>query len=92
VQESVPLPFYDVQIADAEGKYVASVKTSLFGRYEHTFDIPAEDAALFEVTVIDECTGNTLIESIEKEGSAATVDFLVCNPEIVTGEEESFGT
>ena len=88
VQESVPLPLYDVQIADAAGKYIVTVKTSFSGKYNHTFDIPAEEAVTFEVTVIDQCTGNALIETVEKEGSKVTIDFLVCNPEIITGEDE----
>ncbi len=88
VQASVPLPLYDVKIADTAGKYVAEVKTSFSGKYNHTFDIPTDEKVTFEITVIDQCTGNILVETIEKEGSSATVNLLVCNPEIITGEEE----
>jgi len=88
VQESVPLPFYEVSIADGTGNYVTTVKTSFSGKYNHTFDIPADENVQFEVSVIDRCTGNTLIEAIEKEGTKATVNFLVCDPSIITGENE----
>lgn len=87
VQESVPLPFYDVKIADAEGKYVAEVKTSFSGKYNHTFNIPADEKVTFKITVIDQCTGNTIVETIEKEGTNATANLLVCDPEIITGED-----
>jgi len=89
VQESVPLPFYEVSIADGTGKYIVSVTTSFTGKYSHTFDIPAEEAVQFEVSVIDRCTGEALIEAIEKEGEKITIDFLVCDPDIITGEEET---
>ena len=88
VQEAVPLPFHDVNIADDEGKYVATVKTSFSGKYSHTFDIPEDEKVQFEVSIIDRCTGNALIEAFEKEGTKATANFLVCDPSIITGEEE----
>lgn len=87
VQESVPLPFYDVNITDDAGKYVVSIKTSFNGKYSHTFDIPSNEMVEFEVAIIDRCTGNTLIKSLEKEGSEVTANFLVCDPSIITGEE-----
>ena len=87
VQTSVPLPFYEVSIADGEGKYLATVKTSFSGRYSHTFDIPTNETVQFEVAVIDRCTGNSLIEAFEKEGTKVTANFLVCDPSIITGEE-----
>ena len=89
VQESVPLPFYEVNIADGEGKYLATVKTSFSGKYSHTFDIPEDEKVQFEVSVIDRCTGNALIEAFEKEGTKVTANFLVCDPSIITGEEET---
>ena len=91
VQESVPLPFYEVSIADGEGKYVATVKTSFSGKYSHTFDIPEDEKVQFEVSVIDRCTGNPLIEAFEKEGTKIKANFLVCDPSIITGEEETDG-
>ncbi|MFK7982108.1 MAG: hypothetical protein AB8G86_19160, partial [Saprospiraceae bacterium] len=87
VQTSVPLPFYEVSIADGEGKYLATVKTSFSGKYSHTFDIPATENVQFEVTVIDRCTDKSLIEAFEKEGTKVTANFLVCDPSIITGEE-----
>ena len=89
VQESVPLPFYEVSITDGEGKYVATVKTSFSGKYSHTFDIPEDEKVQFEVSVIDRCTGNPLIEAFEKEGTKIKANFLVCDPSIITGEEET---
>ena len=88
VQESVPLPFYEVSIADGEGNYVTTVQTSFRGKYSHTFDIPADENVQFEVSVIDRCTGESLIEAIEKEGAEVTVNFLVCDPNILIGDEE----
>ena len=88
VQASVPLPFYEVNISDGTGDYVASVTTSFSGKYSHTFDIPANENVQFEVTVIDRCTGNSLIEAIEKEGAKVTVNFLVCDPNLLTGDDD----
>ena len=89
VTENVPLPFYEVSIADGEGKYIATVKTSFTGKYEHTFDIPEGEKVDFEVSVIDQCTGAALIEGFEKEGSKITVNFIVCDEVIdIDGDDD----
>ncbi|MEM6321661.1 MAG: T9SS type A sorting domain-containing protein [Bacteroidota bacterium] len=89
IQEVVPLPFYDVHIADGEGKYVKTVKTNWNGLYSHTFDIPeSEENVAFEVAVIDRCTGESLIEAFVKDGDKATANFLVCGEAIDLGDNE----
>lgn len=81
VEAAVPLPFQEVSIADGEGKYIATVTTSLNGTYSHTFDIPAEERVFFEVSVLDRCTNESIIVAFEREGESATADFTICSAE-----------
>ncbi len=83
--EEVPLPFYEVSVADGEGKYVETVTTGFNGGYSVTFDIPEEEKVSFEVAVIDRCTGESIIQAIEKEGQEKKANFIVCAKE--TGED-----
>jgi len=88
ITEGVPLPFYEVSIADGEGKYKATVSTSFSGKYNYTFDIPDGENVQFEVSVIDQCSGNPLIVGFEKEGNKEEVNFIVCDQNLNGAEEE----
>ena len=89
IQEAVPLPFYEVNIADGAGKYVVTVKTGFNGNYQHTFDIPEDEKVSFEVAVIDRCTNQPVILAFEKEGDQATASFIICNPNEEETEEDN---
>ena len=74
----LPIPEHEVNIYSEDGRYQQTLTTDNSGLFSTTFEVGSDTGIIFIIEIIDECTGDVLMEKVKSKAGSVFVRFLLC--------------